>query len=287
MNRADFHFLSTRAQRTRSIAGEYMVLLEEGQSVDDWLRVVEGQNPETALALRAHFAAILYLSTHTRESVNDALAKADEPLFPTVDPGVVAGKGFNTFRSRRGYPSVAAALGLVKDWVIGFGCPMLTLGGAPGTGKTHLAQAAADSLKDMGRTVIYRSEAELIGELMSRMQTKTAEALLEAVCRTPWLVLDDLGVTASSAWNQSILDRVINARYELAQVGEGSTLITTNVEAKDLSARVRRRLTEPGVSKVQPVRAPNYFTEVQQGDGNRRRGSQETPGMGRTSEQAR
>ena len=96
---------------------------------------------------------------------------------------------------------------------------------------------------------------------MSRMRKKTTEALLEAMCRTPWLILDDMGVTAQTDWNQSVLDRLINARYELAQEGFGSTLITTNVGAKDLSARVRRRLTEPGVSQVQPVRAPNYFTQ--------------------------
>ena len=266
MNRADFTFISARAQLTRSIAGEYMELLKEGQSVDDWVRLVDVQSPETAEALRHHFAAILGQSTDNkedamdrREVVNEALAGADEALFPAVADGVIDGKGFAAFRGRKGYPSVAASLCLVSNWVLGGGCPMVTLGGSPGTGKTHLAQAAASALKNHGDTVIYRSEAELIGELMSRMKTKTTEALLQAVCQTPWLVLDDMGVATKTDWNESVLDRVINARYELAQVGEGSTLITTNVEAKDLSARVRRRLTEPGVSQVQPVRAPNYF----------------------------
>ena len=259
MDPLNFHsIIAARAQKTRSIAGAYMELLEEGHSVDDWLRVVEGQNPETAKALRNHFAA-LDRSNPERYNVQDALAEANEALFPTVDPGVVAGKGFNTFRSRKGYPSVAESLHLVSTWALGGGCPMLTLAGTPGVGKTHLAQAAASSLKTRERTVIYRSEAKLIGELMSRMQTKTTEALLDAVCRTPWLILDDMGVTTQSDWNQSVLDRVINARYELAQENGGATLITTNVETKDLSARVRRRLIEPGVSQVQPVRAPNYF----------------------------
>ena len=262
MDPLNFQALLSRAHMTRSIAGAHMDLLHEYQSVDDWLRAVEVQNPETARLLRDHFATI-DRSNPARPNVQDALAEADEYLFPAVADGVIAGKAFATFRPRKGYPSVSTSLCLVSNWVLGGGCPMLTLGGSPGTGKTHLAQAAASALKNRGRTVIYRSEAGLIGELMSRMKNKTTEALLEAICLTPWLILDDMGVATRTDWNQSILDRVINARYELAQTGQGATLITTNVEAKDLSARVRRRLTEPGVSQVQPVRAPSYFKEVQ------------------------
>ena len=185
---------------------------------------MEEQNPEVAQALHEHFAHTLARSNPERHKVQDALAEANEPLFPTVDDGLVGYKAFECFRHRKGYPSVAAALALVRDWVLGAGCPMLTLGGPPGTGKTHLAQAAAFYLKDQGRTVLHRTEADLIGELMSRMSTKTTEALLQAVCQTPWLVLDDMGVATKTDWNESVFDRLINARYELAQAGLGSTM---------------------------------------------------------------
>ena len=199
MDQLNFHGIVNRAQLTRSIAGEYMELLEEGQSVDDWIREVETRSPEAARALRKHFVDI-DRSNHNRDSVDDALAEADGPLFPAVADGVIAGKGFATFQPRKGYPSVVEAFQRVQAWVLGSGRPMVTLAGSPGTGKTHLAQAAASARKNHGATVFYRSEAELIGELMSRMQSKTAEALLEAICQTPWLILDDMGVVASSAW---------------------------------------------------------------------------------------
>ena len=113
MDRINLGFIHTRAQRTRDIAGEYMALLEEGQSVEDWLSVVESRSSEVARALRDHFAAI-NRTDRARPSVHDALEKANESLFPSVDRGVIAGKGFGAFQPRKHYPSVSEALVLVR-----------------------------------------------------------------------------------------------------------------------------------------------------------------------------
>ena len=178
------------------------------------------------------------------------------------------GKRFDNFEARPEYPAVGQALEAVRRWVVGADeTPLLTLAGVPGTGKTHLAEAAATALAEAAATAlaearrecIYRSESDLIGEAMGRMEQKTTEALLEAVCGVGWLVLDDLRVAALSDWGRGVMDRVINARYELAQAGVGYTLITTNLTGKDLSPRVRRRLQEPGVSRVLELKAQAFY----------------------------
>ena len=55
------------------------------------------------------------------------------------------------------------------------------------------------------------------------------------------------------------MDRLVNARYELAQRREGFTLITTNIAGRDLSPRLLRRLSEPDVSQVVQLNAPSFY----------------------------
>ena len=94
---------------------------------------------------------------------------------------------------------------------------------------------------------------------MARMQRHSTEQLIDAFCTAPWVILDDMGVAALSDWGQGIMDRWVNARYELAQERGGFTLITTNIDYKGLPPRLFRRLSEPGVSEVVQLKAPSYY----------------------------
>jgi len=236
--------------------------LADYPTMDEWVRAIEQESPEQAQAIRKHIADTDAADQRThrarRLQVEDVVEELDRPRWPSVDRGLPqTGRTFETFQPRPDFPSVEAAGWLVRQWCRGLDVePMLTLSGLPGTGKTHLAQAAAHTVRG---DLIYRTEAGLIGEAMIRMQSGSAESLLEALAGVQTLMVDDMGVAALRDWGQGVMDRLIDARYVLAQEGEGWTLITTNLSPSSIQPRVLRRLTEPGVSRIVPLDATAYF----------------------------
>lgn len=157
-------------------------------------------------------------------------------------------RSFDEFDRRPNLPQVGAALALVLAWTEGVaGFPnqspaMLTLTGSTGTGKTHLAIAAAQAIEARGDVVIYREEAALIGELMNAIKTKEVEPLIGEILDVPYLIIDDLGLTALGDWGRSEMDRIINHRWE--QAGPKRTLFTTNLKGDELPARIGSRLRD-------------------------------------------
>ena len=264
MQALNFALFRERSKQVKAIAGPYLERLAASDSIADWLAGIEAEDAEAAEAIRGFIGGV---DAHDRErylrredlrarkvglTISEIAVAMEQDPWTGVDRQIPAGtKRFDNFQPRPEFPLVQTALDSVRGWVDGtVEESMLTLGGVPGTGKTHLAEAAAVQLAETGHNCIYRTEAGLIAEAMKRMDTKHTEELLSAVCEVGWLVLDDMGVTALSDWGRGVMDRIINARYELAQERTGYTLITTNVSGGDLSARVLRRLNEPGVSRV-------------------------------------
>ena len=277
MEPLNFERWRKRAEKIRSLAGPFLERLDNGRFITDWLQEVEAEDPAVAQALREHIQAVesadqglewerLDKANRAQERLglstfSELTASTEAPLWPDVDRKIPDhSKRFNNFESRSDFPYVAMALKSVECWVVGVGeAPMLTLAGVPGTGKTHLARAAAIALAESNHEVIYREEAQFIAEAMERMESKTTERLISAVCEVGWLIWDDMGVAAMGDWARGTMDRIINDRYELAQAGTGYTLITSNVMRKDQSPRLARRLNEPGVSRVCEIRAARFY----------------------------
>ena len=263
-------------EQVKDLVGEEDYKLLEYMNHEEWFAEMERRAPETLVRLRK------FNMQHERDSdpdfferranIAEAMAEIERPLHPDVDRGIPAtAKGFDSFEPRLGYPAVKAALDAVSVWTAGGGVPMLTLQGTPGTGKTHLAASAAVSRADS--LCFYRTETEFFGEILARMKTRTSEALLDAFCKASWVVLDDLGLAPLNEWQKVQLDRLIDARYVLAQQGNGRTLFTTNIRGEELQAtlpRIFRRLTEPGVSQILQVQAPMYFRKGGEGGDTRR-----------------
>lgn len=133
----------------------------------------------------------------------------------------------------------------------------LVLLGKNGCGKTHLAAAIANYRLEQGDTVCFANVPDLLDELRASFAPDAAERYDTVFARlreVPVLVLDDLGAHHVSAWAQEKLYQILNHRH----VARMPTVVTTNVELKDVEPRIRSRLADLKVSTGYEISAPDY-----------------------------
>ncbi|MER7750868.1 ATP-binding protein [Kitasatospora sp. NPDC097643] len=118
--------------------------------------------------------------------------------------------------------------------------PSLLMAGVVGAGKTHEAYGAVRALVQAGIGVRWRATtaADLYAELRPSSDTDSERALA-AYSRVPLLILDDLGAAKSSEFVEEQTYRLINRRYNHML----PTLITTNLQIRDLKAHLGDRVT--------------------------------------------
>ncbi len=127
-----------------------------------------------------------------------------------------------------------------KGWFI--------LVGPSGSGKTYLAAAIANERIKQGQPAFFQTVPEFLDHLRSAFAPGSEmpyDELFEKVCNTPLLILDDLGVQASTPWAKEKLDQLLNHRY----IHELPTVITTSTPIDELDERIRTRLNK---SEVKP-----------------------------------
>ena len=159
---------------------------------------------------------------------------------------------------------LAKAVAATKLWASGGGPTWLVLNGSEGTGKSHLAEAAARSLALRGQ----RTRWENVGELLDRLRTmsgrdeENAFAHMAQVTETPYLILDDLGKTKPTPWVLERLYMMVNSRAVLQK----RTLITTNESMASLEAKTNDYIaarvfdTGSGLVAVVTVTGASYRT---------------------------
>ena len=100
--------------------------------------------------------------------------------------------------------------------------PFLTLYGAYGAGKTHLALAIAQRTT---LQVVWANCNDLFSYLKSRFRLDFDEEV-ERIKKSELLVLDDLGANRGTAWENELLYGIINHRHAERM----PTVITTNFD---------------------------------------------------------
>lgn len=109
--------------------------------------------------------------------------------------------------------------------------------GPVGTGKTHLASAAARIAVDEGRRVRVTDMPGIIARLKGTFGgPESEEAVLAGLSRCDLLVIDDLGKEPPTDWTLTQVFRVVNDRYETMR----PVVVTSQYDLKALGGRLSR-----------------------------------------------
>jgi DNA replication protein DnaC len=133
----------------------------------------------------------------------------------------------------------------------------LILQGDNGCGKTHLAAAIANHLRETGKEVLFIVVPDLLDHLRSSFAPESRlsyDTLFEKIKKIPVLVLDDFGEHSATSWAQEKLYQLINYRYN-AQL---ATVITTGLSLDEMDGSVSSRLADLKTSTNLQILAPDY-----------------------------
>jgi DNA replication protein DnaC len=105
-----------------------------------------------------------------------------------------------------------------------------------GTGKTHLASAISNKLREDGWSILSWLAPELFSEIKGTYDKdadQTEWQIIRMATECDLLVLDDVGKEhvreTNRSWHHDLYYRIINARYQ-----RGPLIVTTNLDAADL-----------------------------------------------------
>jgi DNA replication protein DnaC len=133
----------------------------------------------------------------------------------------------------------------------------LVLQGPYGCGKTHLAAALANARLALNRPATFVSVPDLLDHLRSTYgpdSRVTYDEMFDTLRTTPLLILDDLGTQSETAWAEEKLYQLFNYRYNARL----ATVVTTNLSIDDLDPRLASRLSDPNLSQIFEIEAPDY-----------------------------
>jgi len=133
--------------------------------------------------------------------------------------------------------------------------------GVNGCGKTHLSAAIANHLLKEGKPAKFVVVPDLLDHLRSTFSPESPvsyDHLFEEVKNAPLLILDDLGKQSTTPWAEEKLYQIINHRYNY----QLPTVFTTNCSLNEIDSPISSRLSDPKISVVWNITAPDYRTDA-------------------------
>ena len=127
----------------------------------------------------------------------------------------------------------------------------LSLLGVQGTGKTHLAKAATDAMRDQGR----RAQMWRWSSIMDRLRSGQW-GLKDQLFSLPFLAIDDLGAGHDTAFSQAFADELADKR--LGKWTMWTSNLTYQQIGDGLSWRVHSRMMRGGSAVVEILETPDY-----------------------------
>jgi len=133
----------------------------------------------------------------------------------------------------------------------------LLLGGGYGSGKTHLAAAAANYAAGEGSPALFVMVPDLLDHLRATFNPNSAvsyDRRFEEIRNAELLVLDDLGTQATTPWAREKLYQLFTHRY----VGRLPTVITSAELPEQMDAKLRAQLDDRRLCVRKLITAPSY-----------------------------
>jgi len=136
----------------------------------------------------------------------------------------------------------------------------MTFIGKSGVGKTHLAAAIANHVRQTQPEVLFISLPRLMDFLRTAMSASADLSLMvrfEQIKEAPMLILDDLSPRMSSVWTAEKLFQLIDYRY-LTRKPTVFTITTADKELKELqnsAPRILTRLGDEAISQIYMIKA--------------------------------
>lgn len=121
--------------------------------------------------------------------------------------------------------------------------PFMTLLGATGTGKTHIAFAIGWAWLAQDKSVLCYQVEGLLDTLRhgySCPEGQDYDSIMQSTQTASLLILDDLGAQYDSKWSIPKLEQIVDYRY----IHQKPLIVTTNIALNRLPARIADRLTE-------------------------------------------
>lgn len=176
-----------------------------------------------------------------------AAERLERKLGNAMIPKRFLGKAFSDYLAES--PKQRKALDTCQEYADNFRAHFeagrcLLLLGKPGTGKTHLAAAIAGQVMvQSAATAVYRTVGGILqhikGSYDSRSEYSEAEAYASLV-EPSLLVIDEVGATKPTEFEQATLFAIINGRYE----EQRPTIVVSNLMPKELPAVLGERCVD-------------------------------------------
>lgn len=132
-------------------------------------------------------------------------------------------------------------------------CKGLIFSGPIGCGKTTLISAIAQEITlEKGCSCLFFEFSRLLEEIRNNYNKQETEStLLDKICKSSLLIIDELGKGKNSEWELGIIENLVNRRYNSKQ----ATLFTTNFSFKSevLEAALKTKITERTYSRIQEM----------------------------------
>lgn len=116
--------------------------------------------------------------------------------------------------------------------------------GSTGLGKTFLSNCIANELLKNGKTVLYQTAPVMLDSIIDYRFGKTSQIndLLDHILNVDFLIIDDLGAESTNSMKISELFNIINTRLLTGNNKITKTLISTNLNVKNLFMAYEERI---------------------------------------------